>query len=170
MHNRKRYIGVTSTRARTMLPNAMAMWPDMITADFWSFTFLQDTRIHNDTPRHGESKCRFTLFTGHRLWSHCPRHRYRSLDFFSMKRPIQSSWNLLGKYVPDAPARLMPPQRLPTRDDAIMANGTWLGPGMCAHVFYEGNCIKFPYHNASRTPIAKLAPGASKVSSIFCSD
>ena len=64
----KHYIGVISTCARTMLPNAMAMWPDMITADFWSSAFLQDTRIHNVTPRHGEphhgeSKCPFTLFT-----------------------------------------------------------------------------------------------------------
>jgi transposase InsO family protein len=59
----ERFIGVITTRARTMLLHAMDLWPDVVTADFWSFAFMHAVRIHNCTPRTGQSKTPFTLFT-----------------------------------------------------------------------------------------------------------
>ena len=46
----ERYIGVITTRARTMLLHAMQMWPDVINSEFWSYTFLHTVRLHNCTP------------------------------------------------------------------------------------------------------------------------
>jgi hypothetical protein len=65
-------------------------------------------------------------------------------------------------YVPAATTRLLPPQQLSTRHDASYANGSWVGSGNDAFVFYDGNCIKFPYHKGSNLPVTKLAPGISK--------
>ena len=65
-------------------------------------------------------------------------------------------------YVPEATTRLLPPQQLSTRHGASNANGSWVGYGNDALVFYEGHCIKFPYHEGSNLPVAKLAPGISK--------
>jgi hypothetical protein len=59
----ERFIGVITTRARTMLLHAMDQWPDVITAEFWSFAFLHAVRLHNCTPRPGQSTSPFTLFT-----------------------------------------------------------------------------------------------------------
>jgi hypothetical protein len=59
----KLFIGVITTRARTMLLHAMDQWPDVITAEFWSFAFLHAVRLHNCTPRPGQSESPFTLFT-----------------------------------------------------------------------------------------------------------
>jgi hypothetical protein len=41
----------------------MDQWPDVITAEFWSFTFLHAVRLHNCTPHLGQSESSFTLFT-----------------------------------------------------------------------------------------------------------
>jgi hypothetical protein len=59
----ERFIGVITTRARTMLLHAMNMWPDVITSEFWSFAFMHAVRLHNCTPRHGETQSPFTKFT-----------------------------------------------------------------------------------------------------------
>jgi hypothetical protein len=58
-----RFIGVVTTHARTMLLHAIDQWPDVITAEFWSFVFLHAVRLHNCTPRPGQSESPFTLFT-----------------------------------------------------------------------------------------------------------
>jgi transposase InsO family protein len=47
----ERFIGVITTRARTMLLHAMDKWPDVVTAEFWSFAFMHAIRLHNCTPR-----------------------------------------------------------------------------------------------------------------------
>jgi hypothetical protein len=65
-------------------------------------------------------------------------------------------------YVPDAPTHLLPPQQLSDHKNASQANGSWIGFGEHALVFYEGHCIRFPYHEASNLPIAKLAPESTK--------
>jgi hypothetical protein len=65
-------------------------------------------------------------------------------------------------YVPNATTRLLPPQQLSARKGSSHANGSWVGYGNAAFVFYEGHCIKFPYHDGTNLPIAKLAPGVSK--------
>jgi hypothetical protein len=59
----KRYIGIITTRAHTMLLHTMERWPDVITAEFWSFTFMHAVRLHNCTPRPGETTTPYTLFT-----------------------------------------------------------------------------------------------------------
>ena len=59
----ERFIGVITTRARTMLLHAMDQWPDVITAEFWSFAFMHAVRLHNCTPRPGTSESPFTLFS-----------------------------------------------------------------------------------------------------------
>jgi hypothetical protein len=41
----------------------MDQWPDVITAEFWSFAFLHAIQLHNCTPHPGQSESPFTLFT-----------------------------------------------------------------------------------------------------------
>jgi hypothetical protein len=72
-------------------------------------------------------------------------------------------------YAPDATTRLLPPQQIATRNGASNANGSWVGYGNDALVFYEGDCIKFPYHEGSNPPVAKLAPGISKFEAFHAS-
>jgi hypothetical protein len=59
----KRYIGFFMTRARTMLLHAMTMWPDVITAAFWSFAFMHAVHLQNCTPRPKETVSPHTLIT-----------------------------------------------------------------------------------------------------------
>jgi hypothetical protein len=59
----ERYIGVITTRARTMLLHAMERWPDVITSEMWSFAFMHAVHLHNCTPRPGQTKSPYTLFT-----------------------------------------------------------------------------------------------------------
>jgi transposase InsO family protein len=59
----ERFIGVITTRARTMLLHAMDQWPDDVTAEFWSFAFMNAVHLQNCTPRPGQSQSPFTLFT-----------------------------------------------------------------------------------------------------------
>jgi hypothetical protein len=47
------------------------------------------------------------------------------------------------------------------------ANGSWLGYGGATLVFYEGQCIKFPYHEGSNLLVAKLALGITKFQAFF---
>jgi hypothetical protein len=61
------FIGVITTCACTMLLHAMDQWPDVITAEFWSFAFLHAVWLHNCTPHPGESESPFTLFTNEDL-------------------------------------------------------------------------------------------------------
>lgn len=77
--------------------------------------------------------------------------------------------SLTGLYVPAASSRLLPPQQLSVRDDTCQANGAWIGFGKDALVFYQGHCIRFPYHTASNLPIGKLAPGISRYQAFQCS-
>ena len=60
----ERYIGVITTCAHTMLLHAMQMWPDIITSEFWSFTFMHVVNLHNYMP-HPEEQCAAytTMFT-----------------------------------------------------------------------------------------------------------
>jgi hypothetical protein len=80
------------------------------------------------------------------------------LDEFGERTTVQ----LTCLYVPDATTRLLPPQQLSASDTASKANGSWIGFGKDAFIFYEGKCIKFPYRDGSNLPAAKLAPGISK--------
>jgi hypothetical protein len=41
----------------------MERWPDVITAEFWSFTFMHAVLLHNCTPHPGETTTPYTLFT-----------------------------------------------------------------------------------------------------------
>jgi hypothetical protein len=66
-------------------------------------------------------------------------------------------------YVPEATTRLLPPQQLSERNEASTTNGSWIGYRGSALVFHEGNCIKFSYHEGSNLPVAKLAPGITKL-------
>jgi hypothetical protein len=59
----ERYIGVITTRAHTMLLHAMERWPDVITSEMWSFAFMHAVHLHNCTPRPGQTKSPYTLFT-----------------------------------------------------------------------------------------------------------
>jgi hypothetical protein len=70
-------------------------------------------------------------------------------------------------YVPDVTTHLLPPQQLSTWEGASPLNGSWVGYGGAALVFHEGQCIKFPYHQGSNLPAAKLAPGISKFQAFF---
>ena len=80
------------------------------------------------------------------------------LDQFGERTTVK----LTCLYVPDATTRLPPPQQLSASNTASQANGSWIGFGNDALVFYEGKCIKFPYREGSNLPVAKLAPGISK--------
>jgi hypothetical protein len=79
----------------------------------------------------------------------------------------RATMQLTCLYVPDAPTRLLPPQQLSDHKSASQANGSWIGFGEHALVFYEGHCIRFPYHEASNLPIAKLAPGITKYQAFY---
>jgi len=72
---------------------------------------------------------------------------------------------LMALYVPDSPCRLLPPQQL--HKQRCPTNGAWIGKGLHAKVFYEGNCIAFQYDSNSNLPIARLAPGIDKFA-MFC--
>jgi hypothetical protein len=86
----------------------------------------------------------------------------------------QVHWSFLNKfgqsvimqitclYVPDAQAQLLPPHQLSEYHDTNETNGSWIGFSEHALVFYEGNCIRFPYNETTNLPIAKLAPGITK--------
>jgi hypothetical protein len=41
----------------------MEQWPDVVTAEFWSFAFKHAVRLHNCTPRPGQQASPHTLFT-----------------------------------------------------------------------------------------------------------
>ena len=74
---------------------------------------------------------------------------------------------LMCLYVPDATMHLLPPQQLSERAGTSQANGSWLGYGGAALVFYEGQCITFPYHDGSNLPVTKLALGITKFQAFF---
>ena len=59
----EQYISVITTHTCTMLLHAMQMWPDVISSEFWSFTFMHTVWIHNCTPWSKEKNSPFTLFT-----------------------------------------------------------------------------------------------------------
>jgi hypothetical protein len=84
------------------------------------------------------------------VWTFLDEHRHR----------VQIQLTCL--YVPDAMTCLLPPQQLSKRNDTSTMNGSWVGHGDTTLVFYEGSCIKFPYHEGLNLPVAKLAPGISK--------
>ena len=46
----ERYIRTLTERARTMLLNAMHLWPDIITQDLWTFALKLAVDVHNHTP------------------------------------------------------------------------------------------------------------------------
>ncbi len=60
----ERYIGVITTKARTMLLHALKLWSGVITPEFWSFAVSQAVRIHNATPRRDKKHSPFSEFTG----------------------------------------------------------------------------------------------------------
>jgi len=43
----KQYIGIITNHACTMLLHAMNLWPDIITADFWTFAVKHAIWLHN---------------------------------------------------------------------------------------------------------------------------
>jgi hypothetical protein len=59
----ERYIGHLTSRARTMLLHAMRHWPTMITPTFWPYAISHAARIHNHSPRRGQTKSPCELFT-----------------------------------------------------------------------------------------------------------
>ena len=59
----EQYIGVITTCTHTMLLHTMQMWPDMISSEFWSYTFMHAVCLHNCTPWSNKKSSTFTLFT-----------------------------------------------------------------------------------------------------------
>ena len=59
----EQYIGVITACAHTMLLHAMQMWPNVISLEFWSYTFMHVVHLHNCTPQSNEKNSLFTLFT-----------------------------------------------------------------------------------------------------------
>jgi len=60
----KRYIRIITNHARTMLIHAMNLWPDVITADFWTFAVKHAIQLHNMRPiADRNNKCPYELFT-----------------------------------------------------------------------------------------------------------
>ena len=72
-------------------------------------------------------------------------------------------------YVLAAPSQLLLPQQLSDQDDTCRTNGTWIGFGKDALIFYQGHCIQFTYHKASNLLIMKLAPGITCYQAFQCS-
>jgi len=61
----ERYIGVITNYACTMLLHAMSAWPEIITTEFWSFSFKHATCLHNMKPiASQDNKCPYKLFSG----------------------------------------------------------------------------------------------------------
>jgi len=46
----EQYIGIITNHARTMLLHAMSAWPNVITAEFWTFAFMHAIHLHNHKP------------------------------------------------------------------------------------------------------------------------
>jgi len=72
----EQYIGIITNHAHTMLLHAMNLWPDIITANFWTFTVKHAIRLHNMQPIDDhDNKCPYELFTGdippHHLLNFC---------------------------------------------------------------------------------------------------
>jgi hypothetical protein len=64
----ERYIGVTTLKARIMLLHAMSRWPDVVTAEFWSFAYQFAVLLHNSLPRsrstaNSAEECPYETFT-----------------------------------------------------------------------------------------------------------
>ena len=59
----ERYIGHLTSRARTMLIHAMRLWPAMVTPEFWPYAISHAARIHDHSPRRGQTKSPHKLFT-----------------------------------------------------------------------------------------------------------
>jgi hypothetical protein len=45
------YISIMTTKARIMHLHAMSRWPNVVTAEFWSFTYQSAMLLHNTLPR-----------------------------------------------------------------------------------------------------------------------
>jgi hypothetical protein len=43
----KHYIGITTTKAWILLLHAMLQWPNVVTAEFWSFAYQFAVLLHN---------------------------------------------------------------------------------------------------------------------------
>lgn len=60
----ERFIGLITTRARTILLHAMSKWPDTITEDMWPFALRHAINFHNVSIRRDQSSTPYQLFTG----------------------------------------------------------------------------------------------------------
>jgi len=59
------YIGMITNHACTMLIHTMSLWPDIITANFWTFVVKHTIWLHNmQLIADCDNKCPFKLFTG----------------------------------------------------------------------------------------------------------
>jgi hypothetical protein len=60
----ERFIGLITTRARTILLHAMSKWPETITEDMWPFALRHAINFHNASIRRDRSSTPYQLFTG----------------------------------------------------------------------------------------------------------
>jgi len=78
----KCYIGIITNHAHTMLLHAMNLWPEIITANFWTFEVKHAIWLHNMWPNADcDNKCPYKLFT-----SEMPPHHL--LDFCVFGCPV----------------------------------------------------------------------------------
>jgi hypothetical protein len=91
----ERYIGVLTSKARTMLLHSMRMWPGLITAEFWPFAVSQAGQIHNHSPRRGASKTPHELFTDEASSIHPNDFRVFGCPVFVLVKELQD-----GKSIP----------------------------------------------------------------------
>ena len=66
---------------------------------------------------------------------------------FLNKQDEQVCLQITCLYVPDASTRLLPLQQLYDQCGTSMSNSAWIGHGQDDLVFYQGNCIHFPYND-----------------------
>jgi hypothetical protein len=59
----ERFIGSITQQARTILLHAMSKWPVCATEDLWPFAVRHAVMVHNSSPKHGNQKSPYELFT-----------------------------------------------------------------------------------------------------------
>jgi hypothetical protein len=60
----ERFIGTITQRAHTILLQAMAKWPDVISEDMWTFALRHAINFHNSSYRKDKTTTPYELFTG----------------------------------------------------------------------------------------------------------